>query len=257
MSVKITILGCGGSAGVPAIGNYWGACDPNELKNRRTRSSIAVQSATTTLIVDTGPDFKEQINRENIQNVDAVLYTHHHADHVNGVEDLRGFVFRAQTQMPLYMNKLTHEELKVRFAYLFDGGGELYPPVVNGRVFENYLKPHTIDDIEFTPFIMDHGTCESIGYLFENTAYCVDMVDLDDQAIETIKGVKNWVVDAAGYHMEQNKVHANLKKIYALNEQIGAQNVYLTSLTLGMDHQTLLSELPDGYKPAYDGLIIR
>jgi len=115
-------------------------------------------------------------------------------------------------------------------------------------------KTQKFMDIEFIPFVQDHGTCDSVGYRFGDFAYSVDIVDLDSKAIDTLKGIKTWLVDAAGYKSTENKVHANLQKIYDLNEQVGAQEVYLTSLTLAMDYKTLCEELKDGYKPAHDGL---
>lgn len=258
MSLKFTILGCGNSSGIPAIGNYWGQCDPKEPKNQRMRSSLLVQSEATTLVIDTGPDFKQQINRTDVKMVDAVLYSHAHSDHIAGIEDLRGLVFRSElTTMPIYTNEETLRELEYRYAYLFNGGKvDIYPPIVSGTAFDEaaYGTAQTIGDIEFIPFLQDHGTCETVGYRFDDFAYSVDILSLEQGAIDTLKGIKTWVVDCAGYHSDTNPVHANLKTIYELNEQIGAQNVYLTSLTLAMDYQTMIDELPDGYAPAYDGL---
>lgn len=259
--LSFTILGCGNSTGVPAIGNFWGACDPTEPKNRRSRCSLLVQSADTNLIIDTGPDFREQLNRAEIDNISAVLYTHQHSDHVNGIDELRVLRHRNKLdRIPCFANAFTLEDLKSRFHYMFAGGNhDLYPPIIDAHtITENDLgKVQNIADIEFIPFEQDHGTCKSLGYRFDDFAYSVDLVDLDDAALETLKGVKTWVVDAAGYNQTGNPVHANLKKIYELNDVIQAEMVYLTSLALPMDYQTLLSELPHGYAPAYDGLEIR
>lgn len=256
MKAKLTIMGCGNSTGVPSIGNFWGACDPDEPKNTRTRSSILVQTDETNIVVDSGPDFKHQLNRTNVgvDELNAVLYSHAHSDHISGIDDLRIISYKSAQQIPIYGNKETLQELEERFNYLFEGENhELYPPIVK-PVEIKYGQKHKIGDIEFTPFEQDHGTCSSVGYRFGDTAYCVDLVNLDQAAIDILKGIKILIIDAAGYKMPNNKVHANLDKIYSLNEQIGAAQTYLTSLTLAMDYQILLEELPDGYLPAYDGL---
>ncbi|MCB1720796.1 MAG: MBL fold metallo-hydrolase [Rhodospirillales bacterium] len=258
--LTITVLGCGNSSGVPAIGNHWGDCDPSEPKNRRTRSSIAVQSKNTTLIIDTGPDFRTQLNREDIGHIDAVLYTHSHSDHTDGINDLRIFRFRSQKLVPIYGNKETLSDLHRRFDFLFEGGKiQLYPPILESHEFgkAHFEKPKTIGDITFTPFIQDHGSIETVGYRFGDCAYSLDMHDLNARAVETLRGIKTWIVDAAAYNQENNAVHANLKTIYRLNEKIGASEVILSSLSLHMDYKILLNELPEGFKPAYDGLKLK
>ncbi len=250
---KVTILGCGGSAGVPSVGNYWGACDPNEPRNRRTRSSIAVQTANTTLVIDSGPDFRNQLNREEITHIDAMLYTHMHGDHVNGIEDVRMLAFRNKIKMPVYASAETLEDLERRFNHLFKGGAseKYYPPILDSHICQ---KEERIGDIPFTTFAQDHGTCNSTGYRFGNFGYSVDIYTLDSEAIEALRGVEIWAVDAAGYKQTDNSVHANLEEIYRLNKQIGAQKIILSSLTLGMDYQTVLNETPEKYIPAYDGM---
>lgn len=255
----VTILGCGNSTGVPAIGNYWGTCNPDNPKNTRTRCSIAVEAEDTTVIVDTGPEFRTQINRENINNIDGVLYTHQHSDHTNGIDDLRVISIRNKTLTKCYVNKSTFDDLKTRFHYLFDGGNhELYPPIIEPKILSDadFGQKQTLGQLEFVPFEQDHGTVTSVGYRFGDLGYSVDMWKLDDKAIEALRGIKTWIVDAAAYNQTDNAVHANLQTIYDLNDQIGAQEVYLTSLSLAMDYQTLCDELPNGYQPAYDGLKI-
>lgn len=257
MSLRVTILGCGNSSGVPGIGNYWGACDPAEPKNLRMRASIAVQSETTSLVIDTGPDFRHQMNRAAIETLDAVLYTHGHADHVAGIDDLRAFHFRSKTLVPIHANGETLEMLKARVPYLFQGGDHaIYPPILEpheiaARDFGRALK---IGDISFLSFEQDHGSCHSVGYRFGDFAYCVDMHRLDERALEILRGVKIWIVDGAAYKDESNPVHAHLTRLYAYQEQIQAQKVYVTSLSLAMDYRKLMEELPAGFFPAYDGL---
>lgn len=257
--LKITVLGCGGSAGVPAAGNFWGACDPHEPKNRRNRCSIAVQSETTTLIIDTGPDFRHQLNHFDITNLDAVLYTHYHGDHVDGIADLRGFRFRNQKLVPIYANRETLDVFEKTIPHLLHTQEPVYPQILDAQQImpDQFGALMRIGDIGFIPFEQDHTTCKTIGYRFGDFAYSVDVKSLDDAPLDTLKGVKTWLVDATGYHQSDNQVHMGLEQIYAYNEKVQAERVILTSLSLSMDYQTLITEISDGYEPAYDGLVLQ
>ena len=257
--LKVTVLGCGNSSGVPSVGNYWGVCDPREPKNRRSRCSLAVRSENTTLIIDTGPNFQEQMNTNNILGLDYVLYSHHHSDHINGIDDLRPLYFRGERKkINIFTSQESLAELEKRFHYLFTGGNnaEFYPPILKGHAFapENYYQTNTLGDIEFTPFPMDHGTCMAVGYRFGDLSYCVDMKELCDDALQTIQGSKIWIVDGAAYKNPANAVHADLETLYRYNEIVKAEQVYVSSLSPQMDYETLCKELPDGFYPAYDGL---
>ena len=259
MSLKITILGCGNSTGVPAIGNFWGDCDPEEPKNRRFRCSLAVQSEKNTIIVDTGPDLTHQTTLFDIININGVFYTHAHSDHTNGINDLRTMFYRnGQTPIPCYGSSKALDEIVQRFDFMFkaNDNANLYPPVLKAQSFEpnQYGKPQHFDDISFIPFKMDHGTCDTVGYRFGDLSYCVDMKFMSDKALESAKGSKVWIVDGSGYNNKEHPVHADFDTIYKYNETIRAREVYITGLTPFMDYQTLLKELPEGYYPAYDGL---
>lgn len=261
MTLKITILGCGHSAGVPSIGNFWGQCDPEEPRNRRTRPSIAVQSANTNLIVDTGPDFKAQINATDITRIDAVLYTHGHGDHVHGIDDLRVMRIRNKAVIPVYSNQATIEELHERFGYLFaeSGSDGIYPQVIDPHIWSksHFNQSHIVGDIDVVPFEQSHGEDGiSLGFRMGNFAYSTDMTDLSQESLEVLAGVDTWVVDAGGYKMPHNYVHATLRDVYALNEIVQARQVYLTHMPSYMDYRTMLAELPEGYAPAYDGMVI-
>lgn len=254
--LKITVLGCGGSAGVPAAGNFWGACDPDEPKNKRNRCSIAVQSDKSTLVIDTGPDFRHQLNDFDITQLDAVLYTHYHGDHVDGIADLRGFRFRNKQLVPIYANKETLDVFENTVPHLLHQQEPVYPQILQvNEISQNaYGQPMAVNGISFIPFEQDHQTCKTLGYRFGDFAYSVDVLKFEQEALDTLKGVKTWMVDSTGYHMNDNLVHISLEQIYKYNEYIGAERVILTSLSLSMDYKTLLSEIPDGYEPAYDGL---
>lgn len=253
---ELTILGCGDSAGTPRIGNAWGQCDPNEPKNIRTRPSICVRTENTTLIVDTGPDFKHQINRENIQKLDAVLYTHAHSDHVNGIDDLKPFHDRPKKKVPVYLTQPTFEELKRRNTYIFVQESALYPAIVEPHIWteDNFGKIQTIGDISFTPFLQDHGNLQTVGFRFGDTGYSTDVIDLDDKAVTALTGIKTWIVDGANLYDPDPIVHFNLEKIRHFAGRIGAEKIYLIHMKYNLDYQTLVNTLPAGIAPAYDGM---
>ena len=259
MQAELTILGCGDSAGTPRIGNNWGKCDPAEPKNMRTRPSICVRSEGTTLVVDTGPDFRNQINRENIESVSAILYTHAHGDHVNGMDDLRPWFDRTKVQIPIYLMQETLDDLMFRFNYIFKQKSPLYPPIVETHVWnENqYGVSQQIGDIFFIPFLQDHGFQKTLGFRFGDTAYSTDVIRLDKAAIDTLKGIKTWVVDGANLNWDTPVVHMNLQTILNINEMIGAEKIYLTHLKNDLDYKTMVDSLPPNIEPAYDGLKLK
>ncbi len=258
MQTELIILGCGDSAGTPRIGNAWGNCDPHEPKNIRTRPSVCVRNETTTIVIDTGPDFKQQINRENIQTVDAILYTHAHSDHVNGMDDIKPFCDRAKKRMPIYLMDETLAEMKQRFIYLFEQQSKFYPVVVDPFLWteEHMGKAKQIGDIDCIPFVQDHGMSKTLGYRFGNVGYSTDLVDLSDASVDILKGIDTWIVDGANLWLESPCLHMNLKTIQAFNERIQAKTIYLTHMKYDLDYQTLLTTLPEGIFPAYDGLRI-
>lgn len=253
-------MGCSVSSGVPAVGNDWGVCDPHEPKNRRDRPCAVVRTDKTTLIIDTGPDFRAQMNTLGIQAPDAVLYSHAHSDHIMGIDELRIVRLRRKQLVNIYGNRATIKELKQRFEYLFSDHPEieLYPAVLNPHIIEPaaFGKPMTLGDITFTPYNQDHGDMDCLGFRFGNLAYSPDMLRLDDAAVEAIRGVDVWIADAAGYHTENHKTHAPLSRIYELNERIKAPKVYICGLSKFMDYKKLKEELPQGFEPAWDGLRI-
>ncbi len=252
---KIVILGCGNGAGTPAIGNHWGKCDPNEPKNRRTRASIAIIGENTTILVDTGPDLRAQMNREDIKDVDAILYTHPHADHVHGIDEFTTLSRIHKKKYTAYGTAETLDEIRLRFSYIFESKIGFYPAVIEACT----IKMNEIlrfEGLEILPFEQDHGTRTSAGFRIGNVAYSTDMKRLDEKAFEALKGVETWIVDGCGYHQADNPVHANLQEIFTYNERVRASRVILTHLAPNMDYQTVVGELPSGYEPAYDGMRI-
>ena len=257
-ALKVTVLGCGNSSGVPAVGNHWGHCDPEEPRNRRHRPGLLVQSDTTTIVIDTSADFREQSIRSNIKSIDAVFYTHAHGDHLNGIDDLRAYRLRSGKILDIYGNRPTIDEIRERFAYMFETRTDIYPQILTPHYIEthHYGQPLTIGDITAIPFDQDHGTCRTLGFRFGSLAYSTDVVRLDEAAIETLSGIDTWIVDAAGYKMEKNFVHFTLRQVLELNETIRAQRVFLTHMPAFMDYGTLEKELPAGYMPAFDGMVL-
>jgi phosphoribosyl 1,2-cyclic phosphate phosphodiesterase len=258
--LKVTILGSGNSTGVPAAGGFWGDCDSKNPKNKRSRASIAVQSETTTLIIDTGPEFREQVNSIDAPDIDAVLYTHEHGDHINGIDDLRVFRLRNKHLVDIYGMPRTLDALKAKFIYLFESLRDLYPVIVKPHEImpEDYGQVMTVGDISFIPFEQDHGGITSLGYHFGRLAYSTDMKDLNQESKELLKDVEIWIADASDYKKpeEISYVHCNLQNLYDLNESVNAKLTYLTHLTPYMDYDTVNAELPGGYKMSYDGLVI-
>lgn len=258
MTAIVTMLGCGNSAGVPQIGNEWGKCDPSNPKNMRTRPSLAVTTDNTTLIIDTGPDFRAQMNRENLTNLNAVLYTHAHGDHVHGIDDLRVWHDRQKRRIPVYGNAATIKELQQRFHYIFETNTPLYPSVVEPHIWtdHDFGIRQTIGDIDFTVFEQDHGYLKTLGFRFGDVGYSTDMANLEQPAIDTLRGIKTWIADGANFHMQTVFVRANMDRLMELNTQIGAEKIILTHMPNYLDYATMMRELPDLFRPGYDGLKI-
>jgi phosphoribosyl 1,2-cyclic phosphate phosphodiesterase len=254
-SGKIVILGCGNGAGTPSIGNNWGKCDPNEPKNRRTRASVAILTVNGTILVDSGPDLREQLNRHNIVDVDAILYTHPHADHVHGIDEFTTLSRIHKKKYPVYGDADTLAEIRQRFTYMFESKVGFYPAVL--EAYELSMNQHiNVCGLEILPFEQDHGTRTSVGYRVGKAAYSTDMKRLNDAAFDTLSGIDTWIVDGAGYLQEDNPVHANLAEVYAYNERVGARRVIITHMARNMDYQTVTGMLPEGYEVAYDGMEI-
>jgi phosphoribosyl 1,2-cyclic phosphate phosphodiesterase len=256
MSAELIILGCGSSAGVPAIGNWWGNCDPANPKNRRTRPSVAVQTDQTCVVVDTGPDFREQMNREKLRTPDAILFTHEHADHVAGIDELRTLQRLEKRIFPVFSDAYTLDRLKKRVDYMFKTTENGFYPAVCSENTLNFNEIWHFNDIKAHIFKQDHGTIDSLGFRVGSVAYSTDFKRLDDIAIDILRGVDVWIADSAGYESLTNPVHACIDEVIAYNERIGARQVYLTHMPPTMDYDAVAKRLPPGYAPAYDGLRI-
>lgn len=248
--MKVTILGCGTSGGVPRIGNVWGVCDPNEPRNRRRRASILVERDDTRILVDTSPDLREQCLSANVDRLDAVLYTHDHADHTHGIDDLRGFFFQSQKRMPIHGDEKTLRTLRTRFPYIFKSV-EGYPALVEPQTIDGQFR---VGDMTVRPFSQFHGPMTSLGFRFGPIAYSTDLNGLPEESFKALKGVEVWIVDAL--RPQPHPTHAHLDLTLSWIERVKPRHAVLTHMTWDMDYRTLCRELPKGVEPAYDGMVI-
>ncbi len=260
--MKITLLGTGGSAGTPHIGGPdgggdWGDCDPAEPRNRRLRPSIVIEAADgRRILVDTGPDLRAQLIAQKIQRVDAVIYTHSHADHIAGLDEVRMLNRLLGAPMPAYADEKTWEDLKRRFDYAFKpwDGGMFFRPVFDAHVIE----PGQTVDIAGLPVLIigqDHGFGVSLGLRLENFAYCTDVARLDETALEALDGVETLVVDCFT-RGTPHPTHANLARVNEWVARLRPKRTILTHLGPSMDYRWLLQNLPAGMEPGFDGMVL-
>lgn len=260
--LEITILGCGSSGGVPRADGAWGACDPADPRNARSRCSLLVRrlggvdrAEQTTVMVDTSPDFRLQAVAAEVKRMDGVLFTHDHADQSHGIDDLRVFALRARRRVACHMDQTTHDTLMRRFGYIFRGEGA-YPPICDDFMIPDHGTDWTIDGpsgaIPIVSFDQDHGGVRSIGYRFGPVAYSADVADLPSDAFEALSGVEVWIVDALRY--SPHPTHAHLARTLEWIEMVRPARAILTNMHIDMDFRTLQAELPSGVEPAYDGL---
>jgi len=261
-AMDYVILGCGSSGGVPRADGEWGACDPSNPKNARTRCSFLARRRSdqgpereTTIIFDTSPDFRTQCAGAKVKRVDAVLYTHDHADQVAGIDDLRVFFLRNRMRTPCHMDAATRRSLMLRFGYVFEGQGG-YPAICDPVDLPALGESFTVDGpsgpIDVTTFDQDHGDIKSVGYRIGNVAYSSDVVGLPEASFEALKGLKVWIVDALRYR--PHPTHATVEQALAWIARVKPERAILTNLHVDLDYETLRRELPEGVEPAYDGL---
>jgi phosphoribosyl 1,2-cyclic phosphate phosphodiesterase len=255
--VKVIILGCGGSGGVPLLGPHWGECNPANPKNRRRRVSIALRQGATTILVDTSPDLRAQCLDAGIARVSAILYTHDHADHTQGIDDARFLKKPAgQATIPAYGTGATLATLADRFDYIFrqniEGSGHLYKPFL--RAVE-VTGPFEIDGIPVAAFEQDHGFgTTSTGYRIGNVAYCTDVARLPDKALAMLHGLDLFVVDCLRY--EPHPTHAHFDQALAWAAQLKPKHTVLTHMNHLVDYDDIRAKCPPGIEPGYDGLEI-
>lgn len=250
--MRVTILGCGTAGGVPRIGNDWGACDPLEPRNRRRRASIWVEQGATSVLVDASPDLRLQALDAGIDRLDAVLFTHEHADHSHGFDDLRFFARLIGRPVPVLADAATLPRLQKRFGYAFSTQIAIYPPIVEGRVIDGPLQ---VGALTVQPFEQRHGpSATTLGFRFGGFAYSTDVVELPEAAFATLAGIDTWVVDALQFR--PHLTHAHLDRTLEWIARVKPRRAILTHMGADMDYRSLCRTLPPGVEPAYDGMVI-
>jgi phosphoribosyl 1,2-cyclic phosphate phosphodiesterase len=247
------MLGCGPSTGVPAIGPDWGACDPNDPRNRRRRASLLIESRGQTVLIDTSPDMREQLLGAGVSRLDAVLMTHAHADHLHGIDDLRAVNRAMRRVIPLYADAPTLADIEQRFGYA------LGPPPADGFFYKPTVSPHRIDGpftvagLPVVPFTQHHGYSKTLGFRIGALGYSTDVVALDDAAFAALADVELWIVDCLRY--ETHPTHSHLDKTLAWIARVKPGRAVLTHMDRQLDYRELAARLPPGIEPGIDGLV--
>ncbi len=255
--MRVTILGCGTSAGVPRPGGAhgkgeWGAANPADGRNRRRRCSILVQDTGKTILVDTSPDVRAQLLDAEVERVDAVIWTHHHADQVHGIDDLRPYALR-QGVIEAWLDEPTYAVLNRRFGYCFGTEQEgFYAPIYRTNLIDG--RPFRAGGLDVVPFVQSHGHVPSLGFRFGPIAYANDVVELPEQAFRTLAGVEVLIVDAMRYR--PHPTHAHLGLALEWIERIGPRRAFLTNMHVDMDYAEVDRQTPKHVQPCYDGLVI-
>ena len=262
MSLQVTILGCGTSGGVPRVGDHWGACDPANPKNRRRRCSLLVErhgaGGETGVLVDTSPDLRQQLLDAGTGWIDGVLYTHDHADHVHGIDDLRQVAFNGRRRVDVYFDEATAKLLRSRFAYCFASpAGSDYPPILRGHEIvagETVKIGGAGGAIEALPFRQMHGSGETLGFRFGGLAYSPDVSDFPEESLKALHDLDVWVIDAL--RPAPHPSHFSVEQALAWIARVKPKRAVLTHMHVDLDYATLSRELPQGVEPAYDGMVL-
>ena len=251
--MKVTMLGCGPSTGIPTIGPDWGACDPGDPRNRRRRASILIECRGKTVLIDTSPDMREQLLDAGIGRLDAVVMTHAHADHLHGIDDLRSINRAMQRPIPLYADDKTLKEIEHRFGYALapiEPGGFYYKPTVEPQRIDG---PLTVEGLPVMPFVQDHGYSTTLGFRIGALGYSTDVTELDDAAFAALAGIELWIVDCLRY--EPHPTHSHLAKTLTWIARVKPKRAVLTHMDRPLDYRELAAKLPPGVEPGQDGLV--
>ncbi|MEP2533867.1 MBL fold metallo-hydrolase [Shimia sp.] len=258
--LTFTILGCGSSGGVPRLGGHWGECDPENPKNRRQRCSMLVERETTegktTVLIDTSPDMRNQLLTENVGTLDAVVYTHAHADHVHGIDDLRMVVYNMRKRISVWADGPTQERLFSGFSYAFiQPEGSPYPPI---------LDMHTIDgdvtisgaggDITLTPIKVNHGSIDALAFRVNDLVYMPDVADIEGEAWDQLQGLDCWVLDTL--RRTPHPTHSHFDNSLDWIARAAPRRAVLTNMHIDLDYETVKTETADHITPAFDGMKI-
>lgn len=264
-TLRVTILGCGSSGGVPRATGDWGACDPNEPKNRRTRCGLLLQQwrgqagkaeEATTVLIDTPPDLRLQLAAARPAHLDAVIISHDHADQTNGFDDVRAFAIKSRRQIPVWIDDATQRTFMQRFGYAFEGKGG-YPAIVKRAGDISPLVSLQVDGpgglLEVLPLDQDHGFSRSLGFRIGPVGYSNDLVDMPEASFAALGGLKLWIVDAL--RETPHPTHAHVGRALEWIERLKPQQALLTNMHIDLDYLALKARLPTGVEPAYDGWV--
>jgi phosphoribosyl 1,2-cyclic phosphate phosphodiesterase len=254
--MKAIILGSGGAAGVPAIASGWGNCDPSNPKNRRTRPSILVETDKTRVLVDTSPDLRQQLLSQDIRSLDGIVYTHAHADHLNGIDDIREVNRVMGRDIPIWGQANVIADIGQRFAYVFE---PLAPE--SKSIYKPLLTPHEITgpfmvgDIPVTPLKQDHGYGDTMGFRFGNLAYTTDLINMPEESFEALAGLDVWIIGCLTNY-PNHPTHVSVDQAVQWIERIKPRRAVISHMSGRLDYATLKAELPPYIEPAYDGMIV-
>lgn len=258
--LRFTILGCGSSGGVPRLGGHWGDCDPNNPKNARRRCSMLIERSgedgTTRVLIDTSPDLRSQLLDAGIGALDAVAYTHSHADHVHGIDDLRMIVFNMRARLPVWADGATQNDLLSRFGYAFvQPHGSPYPPILDlFTIGGDFTVEGAGGPITLRPFEIEHGSIDALGFRVGPLAYLPDVSAMSDEAWSALKGADCWVLDAL--RRTPHPSHSHLENSLSWIKTSGVPRAILTNMHIDLDYETVLNETPEHIAPAFDGMRI-
>ena len=262
MSLALTLLGCGSSAGVPRVAQGWGACDPKNPKNRRRRCAALVErfgpGGKTSALIDCGPDIRWQLIDAGVTRLDGLLMTHAHADHCHGIDDLRPMVIEHRKRIDIFMDAPTSVGLTEKFGYIFaTPPGSSYPPILNEHRLVAGISQRIEGPggaIDALPIELDHGDISALGFRIGGLAYSPDVVGIPEQSIPLLEDLDVWIVDALRYHKHPS--HFSLDQALAWIERLKPKRAILTNLHTDLDYEILRQRVPDGVQPAFDGMRI-
>ncbi|MCV2882523.1 MBL fold metallo-hydrolase [Actibacterium sp. XHP0104] len=258
--MHFTILGCGSSGGVPRLGGHWGDCDPEDPRNVRTRCSLLVEredeDGVTRILIDTTPDMRAQLLRAGVGELDAVVFTHSHADHVHGIDDLRQIVFNMRARLPVWADGATQDALYSRFGYAFtQPEGSPYPPILDMHTIKgDVVVTGAGGTVRLTPFRVNHGSIDALGFRVGDVAYLPDVAEMYDESWPKLEGLDLLILDAL--RRTPHPTHLHLDKALDWISRLAPARAVLTNMHIDLDYATVEAETPDHVTPAYDGLTL-